>query len=207
MGFNSVALWTMLLAVVLLSAGCRGGDGNNANAASKQASGESNTTATPAPGATVQTTTVTPAAGQADSVPVTDAVAFRDRLLELAKSVRFEPQKDAMANGIAIREAWKKQYPNLKFTFFYSMAADPNTVSASDTFLMTGAAVSGNYDQLYAFAVADTKGKCAGGAAVIPGDSAAHKVSEAKAPTVFKSIDMTNAKTCTGDAAGENYRP
>lgn len=211
----------VLLAIGLL-AGCRSDNGNNANAnansAARQAGGESNAQAKPAQSPTAQTTqaqatpvqitqTPAPVAGEADAVPVMDAAAFRDRLLELARSVQFDPRNDAPSNGSAIRGAWQKQYPQLKFTFFYSIAADPNTVSASDSFLMTGAAVSGNYDQLYSFAVVDTKGKCAGGAAVIPGDSANHKVSEAKAPTVFKAIDMTTAKSCTGREAGDNYKP
>lgn len=87
------------------------------------------------------------------------------------------------------------------------MAATPDTVSSSDTFLISGSGTAGNYDQLYAFAVADTSGKCAGGAAVIPGDNASRKVSNEKVPTVFKAIEMSKAKSCTGEEAGENYRP
>lgn len=219
MRLSPVIVGTMLLLLLGLLAGCRTDNGNGANsnpvATPKQAGGEANVAASPAPSATAQATPTqatasvapAPVAGMADALPVTDAVAFRDRLLELAGSVRFESQKDASNNGSAIREAWQRQYPQLKFTFFYSMKADPNTVSASDTFLTTGAAVSGNYDRLYAFAVADTKGKCAGGAAVIPGDTPNRKVSDAVVPTVFKPIDMSNAKSCSGDAAGENYKP
>ena len=148
--------------------------------------------------------TPVPTGGVVDSLPIADAAAFRDRLLEIAKSARPESQA-AWANAEAIRNAWQKQYPNLKFAVFYSMPADPNTVSASDAFLISG--LSGNFDQLYAFAVADTNGKCAGGAAVIPGDNANRRVSEEKVPSVFKPVDMSNAKSCTGDAASENYKP
>jgi hypothetical protein len=216
MRLSPVVAGIMLLLLGLL-AGCRTDNGNGANsnsvAPARQAGGEANSQASPAQSPTAQATqaqataSVTPVAGMADALPITDAVAFRDRLLELAGSVKFDSQKDAPKNGYAIREAWQRQYPQLKFTFFYSMKADPNTVSASDNFLTTGAAVSGNYDRLYAFAVADTKGKCAGGAAVIPGDTPNRKVSDAVVPTVFKPIDMSNAKQCSGDAAGENYKP
>jgi hypothetical protein len=211
---------TLLLAVALANGGCRSeGNAGNANSATKQAGApeqQSNNVSVPAGGeaaratptdASPATTQTTTPAVVTDSLPVTDAVAFRDRLLELARSAAFAAEQSASNNGSAIREAWQKQYPGLKFTFFYSMPADPNTVSASDAFLTTGAAVSGNYDRLYAFAVADTKGKCAGGAAVIPGDTPTRKVSDDTVPTVFKPIEMSNARACTGDAAGENYRP
>lgn len=204
----------MLLALMLL-AGCRG-DSNNGNAAAppRQTEGASNTSQTNAQGQPAQatqappTTTSAPPAtsdGGADAVPVTEAAAFRDRLLELAKNASFNPQSSASSNADAIRAAWRKQYPGLKFVLFYSMPADASTVSASDTFLISGSA--GNYDQLYSFAVVDTKGKCAAGAAVIPGDTANHKVSEAKAPTVFTPIDMSKAKSCSGRDAGDNYKP
>lgn len=221
MKLSAVAIGIIALALGLF-VGCRADNTNSANsnavAPAKQANGAAtvNAQSSPAQSANAQATptqaatasaTPAPVAGVADSLPITDAVAFRDRLLELARSAAFNSQQDASKNGYAIREAWQKQYPQLKFTFFYSMKADPNTISASDTFLTTGAAVSGNYDRLYAFAVADTKGKCAGGAAVIPGDTPNRKISDAVAPTVFKSIDMSNAKQCSGDAAGENYKP
>jgi hypothetical protein len=205
----------MLLAITLL-AGCRG-DSNNGNATTtRQGGGASNTSQTnaqsqPAQGQPTQAPTTTTSAppatseGGADAVPLTDAAAFRDRLLELAKNAAFNPQSSASSNADAIRAAWRKQYPGLKFVLFYSMPADASTVSASDTFLISGSA--GNYDQLYSFAVTDTKGKCAAGAAVIPGDTANHKVSEAKAPTVFMPIDMSKAKSCSGRDAGDNYKP
>ena len=199
-----------LLAAAFLNAGC--GDNSNNNSAAKPSGGVSNTTATPA-STTSQATpaqatpvqaTPAPGGNVADSLPIADAAAFRDRLLEIAKAARPESQA-AWANAEAIRNAWEKQYPNLKFAVFYSMPADPNTVSASDAFLISG--VSENFDQLYAFAVADMKGNCAGGVAVIPGDTANRKISEEKAPTVFKPVDMSDAKTCSGDAASKNYKP
>lgn len=199
----------------LLSAGCRNDNGNAVNSTANRADAESNiNAATPAPGATTAQASPTQAAAPAlepgagtsiDSLPIADAAAFRDRLLALAQGVRFDSQSSASSNGDAIRAAWLKQYPNLKFSIFYSMDADASTVSSSDTFLISGA--TGNFDQLYAFAVADTKGKCAGGAAVIPGDNANRKVSNEKIPTVFKSIDMSNAKSCTGKDAGDKYKP
>jgi hypothetical protein len=208
----------ILLAAALALAGCRGDSSNNANSTAQQAGGESNTTTTTTRQTTTQPTPTqatptqpTPAAtsgtGATDSLPITDAAAFRDRLLALAQSVSFASQASVSSNATAIREAWQKQYPGLKFSIFYSMAADPNTVSSSDTFLISGSETAGRFDQLYAFAVADAKGKCAGGAAVIPGDDAKRKVSDAKVPTLFKPIDMSNAKSCTGETAGENYKP
>jgi hypothetical protein len=209
---SSTIFGIILLTITFGLAGCRDDspNSNNANSAANQSSGESNTAARPTQTPTIaQATptqaTSTPAAGATDSLPITDAAAFRDRLLELAKNASFDSQKKASDNAYAIREAWERQFPNLKFGVFYSMPADANTVSSSDYFLISG--VSGNFDQLYAFAVADTSGKCAGGAAVIPGDNANSKVSDEKVPTVFKSIDMTGAKACTGEAAGENYKP
>jgi hypothetical protein len=204
----------ILLAVTLL-AGCRG-EGNNGNAvAPAKTAGEASNTTSASPAQTMNaqatptqaaaSTTPATSAASADSLPVTDAVAFRDRLLELAKSARFDAQSNASANADAIRAAWRQQYPALKFVLFYSMPADAGSVSASDTFLISG--TSGNFDQLYTFAVMDTKGKCAAGAALIPGDAAARKTSEAKVPTVFKPIDMSNAKTCSGRDAGDNYKP
>ncbi len=210
----------LLLMAALMSTGCAS-NSNNANAAAGQNSAQSNTartttttttTTSPAPQSnTAQATpqaqsSSTPAATgvESDALPVTDAAAFRDRLLEIARSARATSQT-AYANGEAIRNAWQTQYPNLKFSIFYSMAADANTVSASDAFLISG--LTGNFDQLYAFAVADTRGRCAGGAIVIPGDNANRKVSDEKMPTVFKPIDMSNAKSCSGDAAGKNYKP
>lgn len=210
----------ILLTIGLALAGCRddrsggGSNANNANSTTNQLGAETNTaaqptttatTAQPTPSQATTTTTAPAAGGTTLSLPITDAAAFRDHLLELARNASFNPQKQASDNAYAIREAWEKQYPNLKFGVFYSVAADPNTVSSSDYFLISGA--EGNFDQIYAFAVADTNGKCAGGTAVIPGDNANRKTSEAKVPTVFKPIDMTNAKSCTGEAANENYKP
>ena len=205
----------LLWAAALLSAGCQSehSASNNANAPTRPP-GASGTAATAPPTATTtqqaspaQATIATPNApteGAPAGLPIADAAAFRDRLLELAREARPASQA-SWANAEAIRNSWQKQYPNLKFTLFYSMAADPQTVSASDAFLISG--VSGNFDQLYAFAVADTSGKCAGGAAVIPGDSARRKVSDEKTPTAFVPIEMSTARSCTGEAAGNNYKP
>lgn len=213
----SIAACALLMMVALLSIGCRSDGNSNAvnstanrvvvefNANSATTPAQSNAAQALPAQATPTTTTTTPVSGATDALPVTDAALFRDRLLELARGVKFDSQASASANGDAIRAAWSAQYPNLKFGIFYSMAADANTVSSSDTFLISG--VTGNFDQLYSFAVADTKGKCAGGAIVIPGDNANRKVSTEKIPTVFKSIDMSNAKSCTGKAAGDNYKP
>jgi hypothetical protein len=198
-----------MLALALLLAGCRGDNSNNANAPAKQTGAVTNAAATPAQRETAQATPVgttpatPPVASEADYLPITDAAAFRDRLLEIAQAVKFDSQSSASSNSDAIRAAWLKQYPKLKFSIFYSMVADANAVSASDTFLISGA--PGNFDQLYAFAVADTQGRCAGGAAVIPGDQLNHKVSNQSIPTAFKPIEMS--KSCTGKDAGENYKP
>jgi hypothetical protein len=216
--FQIAACALLLPAVALLSAGCRSDDNSNAvNSTANRAGVELNSnSAKPAQGNTAQATpaqasptqatqTMTPGAAAPDAPPITDAAAFRDQLLALAQAVKFDVGASASANGDAIRAAWSRQYPNLKFSIFYSMAADASTVSSSDTFLISGAA--GNFDQLYAFAVADAKGKCAGGAVVIPGDNANRKVSKEKIPTVFKSIDMSNSKSCTGETAGDQYKP
>jgi hypothetical protein len=199
MRFPSIIVGMILLAVALGLAGCRGDsiNSNNASSTTNQTSTETNTASRPAqtttPAQTAPTqATATPAAGATDSLPITDAAAFRDRLLELAKNANFNPQKQASDNAYAIRQAWEKQFPNLKFGIFYSVAATPDTVSSSDYFLIAGA---------------DTNGKCAGGVAVIPGDKANNKTSESKVPTVFKPVDMTNAKSCTGEAANEKYKP
>lgn len=192
-------------------AGCRNDNANNANATNRADVGantapvsQQSRTALPTP---AQATPAAPASGAIDSLPIADAAAFRDRLLELARGVKFDSQASASTNATAIRAAWERQYPGLKFSIFYSMPANASTVSSSDTFLISGSEVAGRFDQLYAFAVADTKGKCAGGAAVIPGDDAQRRVSDAKAPTVFKPIDMSSTKSCTGEAASDNYRP
>jgi hypothetical protein len=208
-----IAACALLLTIALLSAGCRGDNINAANSTANRAGVESNANSMrPAQGTTAQATpaqataATTPGAERAiGTVPVADAAAFRDQLLALARGVKFDSQSSASSNADAIRAAWSRQYPDLKFSIFYSMAADASTVSSSDTFLISGAA--GNFDQLYAFAVADAKGKCAGGAIVIPGDNTNRKVSNEKIPTVFKSIEMSNSKTCTGEAAGDQYKP
>lgn len=203
--------------MTLVLLGCRADNANSShNGAAAQPSSQSagssanNASAPTATGATAAaspatTQTAPSASGASDSLPITDAAAFRDRLLELAKGVTFDTGSSAASNADAIRGAWLRQYPKLKFSLFYSMTADPNTVSASDTFLISGA--PGNFDQLYAFAVLDTHGKCAGGAAIIPGDNTGRRVSNEKIPTAFKPIEISNAHTCTGEAAGENYKP
>ena len=142
--------------------------------------------------------------GSSDSsLPVTDAVAFRDRLLELAKGAKFDAQASTSYKNVdAIKQAWQTAYPGLKFTLFKDQAAAPDTVSVGDAFLIARK----NYDQLLAFAVADTKGGCAAGVAAIPAKNE-YKVSEEKVPTVFKAIEMPGGKTCSGDVAGENYKP
>jgi hypothetical protein len=141
--------------------------------------------------------------GSSANLPVTDAVAFRDRLLELAKGAKFDAQASTSYKNVdAIRQAWQTAYPGLKFTLFKDQAATPDTVSVGDAFLIARK----NYDQLLAFAVTDTKGGCAAGAALIPAQSE-YKVSEEKVPTVFKTIEMPGGKTCSGDVAEENYKP
>jgi hypothetical protein len=212
MRFHSVIVGGIALAAVMTLAGCRNDNVNNTNATNRADGVASNTATAPQQRETTQpkpaqATPVAPASGAVDSLPIADAAAFRDRLLELARSVKFDSQASASTNATAIRAAWERQYPSLKFSIFYSMPADASTVSSSDTFLISGADEAGRFDQLYAFAVVDTKGKCAGGAAVIPGDDTKRKVSDEKAPTVFKPIDMSSAKSCTGEAASDNYRP
>lgn len=185
--------------VVLLSAltiaGCnKGGSLVNQSSESKNEANASKNAAT----------TSTESASGASSLPVTDAAAFRDRLLELARSAKFDAQAStSYKNVAAIRQAWTAAYPGLKFTLFNDQPATPDTVSVGDAFLISRA----NYDQLLSFAVTDTKGRCAAGAAIIPGRNDEHKVSEEKVPTVFKAIDMPEGKKCSGDAAGENYKP
>ncbi|HYJ46440.1 MAG TPA: hypothetical protein VEV81_07485 [Pyrinomonadaceae bacterium] len=156
-----------------------------------------NTTSTPA-------ATEPRAGGSANAnLPVADATAFRDRLLELAKNAKFDAQASTSYKNVdAIKQAWQSAYPGLKYTLFKDQAAAPDTVSVGDAFLIARA----NYDQLLAFAVTDTKGNCAAGAAIIPAQSE-YKVSEEKVPTVFKTIEMPGGKTCSGDTAGENYKP
>jgi len=149
-----------------------------------------------------KTETTQRGASSAD-LPVADAAAFRDRLLELAKNAKFDAGASTSYKNVdAIRHAWQAAYPGLKFTLFKDQAATPDTISVGDAFLIARK----NYDQLLAFAVTDTKGGCAAGAAIIPAQSE-YKVSEEKVPTVFKTIEMPSGKTCSGDVAGENYKP
>lgn len=153
------------------------------------------------PSATKTETTQSGTSGS--NLPAADAVAFRDRLLELAKNAKFDPQASTSYKNVdAIKQAWQAAYPGLKFTLFKDQAATPDTVSTGDAFLIARK----NYDQLLAFAVTDTKGTCAAGAAIIPAQSE-YKVSEEKVPTQFKTIEMPAGKTCSGDVAGENYKP
>ena len=183
---------TIVLLAAFVIAGCNKGasvvnqPGESKNATSSSAATES-----------------TKSGSSDSSLPVTDAVAFRDRLLELARNAKFDAQASTSYKNVeAIRQAWQNAYPGLKFTLFKDQAAAPDTVSVGDAFLIARA----NYDQLLAFAVAETKGGCAAGVAAIPAKSE-YKVSEEKVPTVFKAIEMPGGKTCSGDVAGENYKP
>ena len=181
-----------LLLAAFLIAGCNKG-GSLVNQPSEKKNATSSSTATEST-----------KSGSSDSnLPVADAAAFRDRLLELAKNAKFDAGASTSYKNIeAIRRAWQSAYPGLKFTLFKDQAAAPDTISVGDAFLIARA----NYDQLLAFAVTDTKGTCAAGVAVIPAKSE-YKVSEEKVPTVFKTIEMPSGKTCSGDVAGENYKP
>lgn len=187
-----VLIQTIVLLAAFVITGCNKGaslvkqSGENSNATSSATTSESRSSG-----------------GSSASLPVADAVAFRDRLLELAKGAKFDAGASTSYKNVdAIRHAWQTAYPGLKFTLFYDQAATPDTVSVGDAFLIARA----NYDQLLAFAVTDTKGGCAAGAAIIPAQSE-YKVSEEKVPTQFKTIEMPTGKTCSGEVAGENYKP
>jgi hypothetical protein len=184
----------MLLAAIM-SAGCN----KNASVANQSSEGQNRaSTSTPA-----ATEAASSSNSSSSNLPVTDAVVFRDRLLELARNAKFDAQASTSYKNVeAIRQAWQNAYPGLKFTLFKDQAAAPDTVSVGDAFLIARK----NYDQLLAFAVTDTNGGCAAGVAVIPAKDE-YKVSEEKVPTVFKAIEMPSGKSCSGDAAGENYKP
>src|ERR1043165_8094293 len=147
----------ILLLAAFVIAGC------NKEASLVKQSGENSN-------ATSSTTKTEPTSGSSSSanLPVQDATAFRDRLLELAQNAKFDAQASASYKNVdAIRRAWQTAYPGLKFTLFKDQAATPDTVSVGDAFLIARK----NYDQLLAFAVTDTKGGCAAGAAIIPAQS------------------------------------
>jgi hypothetical protein len=183
---------TIVLLAGLAIAGC------NKGASVMKQSGENSSAAS-----STTTTESTTGGNSSSNLPVADAVAFRDRLLELAKGAKFDAQASTSYKNVdAIKQAWQTAYPGLKFTLFKDQAAAPDTVSVGDAFLIARK----NYDQLLAFAVTDAKGGCAAGAAIIPAQSE-YKVSEEKVPTQFKTIEMPGGKTCSGEVAGENYKP
>ncbi len=193
-----ILIKTIVLFAALALAGCNKGGGSSAN----QSSENRNTPTASTPAATQPASSSSGNAG----LPVADAVAFRDHLLELARNAKFDAQATvSYKSAEAIRQAWQNAYPGLKYTLFYDQAATPDTVSVGDSFLI--ARTGGSYDQLLSFAVADTKGGCAAGVSVIPGRNDEHKVSEEKVPTVFKAIELPSGAKCSGDAAGENYKP
>ena len=171
-----------------------GATSSDAPAQTRQANAPPQAEAQPASGAT---------GGANSALPVQDAAAFRDQLLDAARSAGFDARVTTAQNADALRRAWAQKFPGLKFAVFYTEAANPDTVSAGDTFLMSG--VRGVLDQVLAFAVADARGRCAGGVAVIP--AAGGDVSKATAPTVFKPVEMAGAEDCSGSAASDRYKP
>lgn len=117
--------------------------------------------------------------------PVKDAAALRDRLLKLAKKHVADTAGKDGTFGIAA--AWQKRFPKLTFSDS-QVAAGPSTVSGSrfNPASSTNPPSKDNPPTL-GFAVADTKGTCAGG--LIKGYPK---------PDSFEPISMDGAKACTG---------
>jgi hypothetical protein len=110
---------------------------------------------------------------------VTDAVATRDKMIELAK---VPGAADASAQP-PIAE-WTKAFPNLDF-IGSALPASPDVVSGFTVVFSKEKAVD-----FFAFAIRDTHGTCSAG--VLEFDSAG--------TTVTKSVKVNGPSQCSGDA-------
>lgn len=111
---------------------------------------------------------------------ITDAAAFRDSLLSIAREEN-DPGDPADAWGIP--DAWLAAVPGLELVGF-QIEATPTTVSG---FSLTGDK-DGTVEGL-PFAVMDASGRCAGGVVMGAGGE----------PVAFRTVDLTSAPSC--DAA------
>jgi hypothetical protein len=162
-----VRRWSLLAAVVVLAVAVAGCGGSSTKTV------------------TVSTTGKKGKAGKVKAPPVTDAAAVRDRLLKLAKKHASDQAGSNASFGVS--EAWHKKFPKLQFVGF-AEAADSKTVSGYQFNARNSKDPASKSNPLVlAFAVADTKGGCAGG--VIEGFPK---------PDTTKAVDMAGATACTG---------
>jgi hypothetical protein len=110
---------------------------------------------------------------------VTDAVAARDKMIDLAK---VPGAADASAQPPI--DEWTKAFPNLDF-IGSALPASPDVVSGFTVVFSKGKDVD-----FLAFAVRDTHGTCAAG--ILEFDSAG--------TTVTKSVKVNSPSQCSGDA-------
>lgn len=117
----------------------------------------------------------------ADLEEITDAAAFRDSLLAIA---RADHDPDAPEDGWGIPDAWVAAVPGLQLVGF-QIEASPTSVSG---FAITGDK-AGTSEGL-PFAVMDSSGRCAGG--VVLGEDGE--------PSEFVAVDLSDATTCNASA-------
>lgn len=198
-------LWLVvpLLAVAACSSGTPTTSPVVSSPSSTSASSLPSAVASAGPSATPSGGSSVPSASAAIGLPVTDASAFRDRLLEMAQAVKFDPKASASTNANKILTAWLTAYPNLDPVLFSSQEATPTRVSYDQTFLIVRQ--PGTWDQSLSVAVLDTRGTCAGGAIVIPGGATA--VSDETVPTIFMRVALRAGAQCSAGMVNETYKP
>jgi hypothetical protein len=147
--------------------------------------------------------TAAPSSSDAGGLPVTDAAAFRDRLLLMAQAIKFDPKASASINANKILTAWLDAFPTLEPVLFSSQEATPTRISYDQSFLIVR--TPGTWDQSLSLAVKDTHGVCAGGAIVIPGKPTA--VSDETVPTGFMRVTLTAGAQCSAGTVNESYKP
>jgi hypothetical protein len=194
------SLW--LLAVPLALVACSSGGSTGSRGSS---SASPSLSASPAAGQSAGATTASGSSpqGAGDGVPVTDAGAFRDRLLEMAQAIQFDANASASSNATKILTAWLTTYPTLQPVLFSSQEATPTRISYDQSFLIVRQ--PGSWDQSLSLAVADTQGNCTGGAIVIPGTPTA--VSDATVPTLFVRVALPAGAQCSAGTVNETYKP
>ena len=176
----------VLLCPVLL-VGCGGGGGSTSTATTSAV-----TTAGASTTSTIAATTSSTSTANNLTVPVVDATAFRDRLVQLGTGglSRF----DTTFGAYQLEQVWKIGFPTLKYSGGGG-AADPATVSIEGALVAT----TGTDDTVITFAVQDTQGRCAGGAGVSP-----HGLT--RTPQRFQAV-AGPFKSCTADAVADRYQP
>jgi hypothetical protein len=162
-----------LLGLVLL-VGCGGGGGSTSTAT------------------TSALTTAGTSTANNLTVPLVDAAAFRDRLVQLGTQGlgRF----DTTFGAYQLEQVWKVGFPTLKYSGG-GVAADPTTVSIEGALVAT----TGTDDTVITFAVQDTQGRCAGGTGVSPHGAT-------RTPQRFEAV-AGPFNSCSADAVADRYQP